>query len=82
MHNKKQLNISMCLYVRTGVVAYKSAYSGQCVCYFYEISVHCCPSNTSQVFSVNISTAFQCSDVIIKICSVYFNTIQTMVHRK
>ena len=31
---QKQLNISMCLYVRSSVVAYKSAYSGQCVCYF------------------------------------------------
>ena len=52
---KKQLNISMCSYVRTSVVTYKSAYSDQCVLFF----VHCCPSNISQVFSVNISTAFQ-----------------------
>ena len=30
----------------------KSPYSVQCMCYFYEISVHCCPSQ--------ISTFFQC----------------------
>ena len=59
MHSKKELNISMCLYVRISIVAYKSAYSDQCACYFYEIFVHFCPSNTSQVFSVNISTEFQ-----------------------
>ena len=55
MHNNKQLNISMCLYARTSVVAYKSAYSDQCVLFF----VHCRPSNISQVFSVSFSTAFQ-----------------------
>ena len=42
MHNKKQLNISMCLYVRTDVVAYKSAYSDQYVYYFVRFFFQTC----------------------------------------
>ena len=58
MHSKTQSNISVCLYARTSVISDKYPYSVQCVL-FYEIFVHCCLSNISQVFSVNISTAFQ-----------------------
>ena len=42
----------MCLYVRPSALTFKSPYSNQCLCYFYVISVHCCPSNISHVFSV------------------------------
>ena len=31
----------MCLYERPSVVAYKSVYTDQCVCYFHEVFVHC-----------------------------------------
>ena len=31
MLSKKQINISVCLYLRTSVVTYKSQYSAQCV---------------------------------------------------
>ena len=50
--------ISMCLYVRTSVVTYKSAYSDQCVCYFYEILCIVVLQTYLKFFSVNISTTF------------------------